>query len=328
MRRRTLLLGAGLNLLTLSTARAQTRGKVPVVGFLGFASEQADRPFLEALRTGLKEHGYVEGQTILLESRHAAGDLTLAAQFIDEMVRKPVDVFVAPGPAATRAIRRATEIPIVAMGLPPMAGNHDLFANLAKPGGSVTGFSYFGEALSAKRIEALREMLPKASVLGILHNTIDPVFREWGVLTEAAVRAQGMQPVRLALRSNSPTEVAELLRSLRSQGGDAVIVVSDFLTATMKDEIIGTSAALGIAVVAEQATFVESGALMLYGADIPDLFRQAAAYVDRIIKGEHPRDLPIQLASKFRLIINLKTARLLSITVPPSLLAQADDVVE
>jgi putative tryptophan/tyrosine transport system substrate-binding protein len=328
MRRRTLLLGAGLNLLTLSTARAQRRGKVPVVGFLGFASEQADRPFLEALRTGLKEHGYVEGQTILLESRHAAGDLTLAAQFIDEMVRKPVDVFVAPGPAATRAIRRATEIPIVAMGLPPMAGNHDLFANLAKPGGSVTGFSYFGEALSAKRIEALREMLPKASVLGFLHNTIDPVFREWGVLTEAAVRAQGMQPVRLALRSNSPTEVAELLRSLRSQGGDAVIVVSDFLTVTLKDEIIGTSAALGIAVVAEQATFVESGALMLYGADIPDLFRQAAAYVDRIIKGEHPRDLPIQLASKFRLIINLKTARLLSITVPPSLLAQADDVVE
>jgi putative tryptophan/tyrosine transport system substrate-binding protein len=328
MRRRALLLGAGLNLLIVSGLGAQSRRKVPVVGFLGFASEQADRPFVEALRTGLKEHGYSEGQTILLESRHAGGDLTLATRYIDEMVRRPVDVFVAPGPAAARAIRRATQIPIVAMGLPPMAGNHDLFADLAKPGGSVTGFSYFGEALSAKRIEALREILPKVAVLGILHNTIDPVFREWGVLTEAAVRSQGMQPVRLGLRSNQPAEVAELLRSLRTQGGEAVIVVSDFLTATMKDEIIGTSAALGIAVVAEQPTFVESGALMMYGTDIPDLFRQAATYVDRIIKGERAGDLPIQLASKFRLIINLRTARLLNITVPNSLLAQTDEVIE
>src|SRR5215216_4900801 len=257
MRRRHVL--ALLAVLPMvSRSRAQTRGRVPVVGFLGFASEQADRPFLNALKQGLKDHGYVEGQTIVLEARHARGDLSLAAQFIDEMVRRPVEVFVAPGPAAARAIQRATPIPIVALGLPPTAGDHDLFASLAKPGGSVTGSSYFGEALSAKRIEVLRGILPKSSVLGILHNVADPVFREWGVQTEATVRAQGMRPVRLGLRSNSPAETMELLRSLREQGGDAVIVISDFLTATMKDEIIRTSAELGIAVIAEQNPLVNA----------------------------------------------------------------------
>ena len=149
-----------------------------------------------------------------------------------------------------------------------------------------------------------------------------------GVQTEATVRAQAMQPVRLGLRSNSPAETTELLRSLRGQGGDAVIVISDFLTATMKDEIIRTSAELGIAVIAEQKPFVDSGALMFYGADIPDLFRQAASYVDRIIRGEHAGDLPIQLATKFQLIINLKTAKVLDITIPPSLLTGADEVIE
>ena len=325
MRRRHILaLLAGLP--ATSRSLAQTRGRIPVVGFLGLASEQADRPLLDAFRQGLKEHRHVEGQTILLEARHANGDLGLAARFLEEMVRRPVDVFVAPGPAIARAIHRATHIPMVALGLPPIAG--DLFVSLAKPGGSVTGFSYFGEALSAKRIEALREILPKSSVLGILHNVSDPMFREWGAQTEATARAQGFLPVRLGLRSSSSAEVTELFRSLRSQGGDAVMVISDFLTVSLKDEIIRISAELGIAVVAEWPAFVQSGALMFYGADIPDLFRQAAGYVDRIVRGEPAGNLPIQLATRFWLIINLKTARMLNITVPPSLLARADEVIE
>jgi putative tryptophan/tyrosine transport system substrate-binding protein len=263
-----------------------------------------------------------------LEARHAGGDLGLAGRFIDEMVRWPVDVFVAPGPAAARAIHRATQIPIVALGLPPTAIDPDLFTSLAKPGGRVTGFSYLGEELSAKRIEVLRELLPTSTVIGILHNVADPVFREWGVQTEASARAQGLQSVRLGLRSSSRDEVRELLRSLRDQGGDAVIVIRDFLTDTMKNEILHTSAELRIAAIAEQMTLLEGGALMFYGADIPDLFRRAAGYVDRIIKGERAGDLPIQLATKFQLIINLKAARALNIVVPPSLLARADEVME
>ncbi|HEX2555483.1 MAG TPA: ABC transporter substrate-binding protein [Microvirga sp.] len=327
MRRRHVL---GLLALSPMATRslAQPRARVPVVGFLGLASEQADRPLVEALRQGLKEQGHVEGQSILLETRHAAGDLNLAARYLDEMVRRPVDVFVAPGPAVIPPIHRASQIPIVALGLPPVAGDRSLFASLARPGGRVTGFSYFGEALSAKRIEALRELLPKSSVLGILHNVVDPVFREWGAQTEAAARAQGFQPLRLGLRSSSPAEPAELLRSLKSQGGDAVIVISDFLTVSLKDEIIRAAADLGVVVVAEWPAFVESGALMFYGADILDLFRQAAGYVDRIVKGEPAGDLPIQLATKFRLVINLKTARAMGLDVPPALLSRADEVIE
>ncbi|MBL0408586.1 ABC transporter substrate-binding protein, partial [Microvirga aerilata] len=322
MRRRDAL--ALLASLTMGTrSLAQTQGRLPVISFLGFASEQADRATLTALRRGLVEQGHVEGQTIVLEARHASGNLDLANRYIHEMIRRPVDVFVAPGPAATRSIRRATQIPIVAIGLPAAAGGHDLFASLARPGGTVTGLSYFGEDLAAKRIEVLREFLPKLSVLGILHNVTDPVFRDWGIQTEASARAQGLRSVRLGLSSPSPDEITKLLRSLQEQGGEAVIVIRDFLTHTMADAIVSTSALLGITVVAEQERLVEAGALMSYGADIPDLSRRAAGYVDRIIKGEKAADLPIQLPTKFELIINLKTAKALGLEVPPTLLAQA-----
>ena len=325
MRRRDAL--ALLAMLATKT-HAFAQVKLPIVGFLGFASEEADRQTLDAFRTGLREHGHIEGQTILLEARHASGDLNRAARFIDEMVRRPVNVFVAPGPAATRSIRRATQIPIVALGLPPTVGDHDLFASLAKPGGSVTGFSYLGEELSAKRIEVVREIVPNSSVIGILHNITDPVYRGGGKQTEASAVAQGLRPIRLGLQSTSPAEVRELIRSLRDQGGDAVIVVSDFLTSTVQDEIIRSSVELRIAVIAERPSFVQAGALLSYGADILDLFRRAAEYVDRIIKGEKAGDLPVQLPTKFSLVINLKTAKALGIVAPDSLLARADELIE
>jgi putative ABC transport system substrate-binding protein len=326
MRRRdTLALFALLPFATRSFA--QSNGRLPIVAFLGFASPEVDRLGLSAFRKGLHDLGHVEGQTILVEARHAAGDMSVAAQYIDEMVRRPVDVFIAPGPAAFRSIHRATQIPVVALGLPP-TGDNDLFTSLARPGGSVTGFSHFGEALSAKRIEVLREVLPNASVIGILHNIADPVFRDWGVQTEASVRDHGLRPVRLGLQSTSPIEVRNHLQSLRDQGGDAVIVVSDFLTHTMTDEIIKTSTRLRISVIAEQARTVEAGALLSYGADVPDLFRQAAAYVDRIIKGEKAGDLPIQTPTKFDLMINMKTAQAYGLKVPAAVLARANEVIE
>jgi putative ABC transport system substrate-binding protein len=275
----------------------------------------------------LQQQGYVEGQSILVEARHAGGDVDVAARLIDELARRPVTVFVAPGPAAARSIHRATKIPVVAVGLPP-SGNDDLYTSLARPGGTVTGFTFFGETLSAKRIEVLREMLPHVRVLGILHNAADPVFRDWGVQTEASAREQGLQPVRLGLRSTSPTEVQDLLRSLRAQGSDVVLVVRDFMTHTAIDEIIRSSADLGLAVVTEQARYVEAGALMSYGPDTSDLFRRAAGYVDRIIKGEKAGDLPIEVPAKYEFAINLRSARARGLDVPLPLLAQADLVVE
>lgn len=252
----------------------------------------------------------------------------MAAEFINEMVRKPVDVFLAPSPVAARTIRRVTQIPIVALGLPPAPGDHNLFASLAKPGGTVTGFSHFGEALAAKRIEAIRVVFPSSSMLGILHNVADPIFPNWGGLTDASAREQGFETVRLGIRTSSPSELADLFHSLRERGGKVVIVVRDFLTYTLENEIIRISTALGIALVAEERRLVEAGALMSYGPDIPDVFRRAAGYVDRIIKGEKPADLPIQLPSKFELAINLRTARTLGVEIPPALLASADIVIE
>lgn len=326
MRRRdALALLAAFPIATRSLG--QTAPDIPVVAFLGFASAEADRTTLMALREGLREQGYVEGQSILVEARHAGGDMDVAARLIDELARRPVKVFIAPGPAAARSIHRVTKIPIVAVGLPP-SGNEDLYTSLARPGGTVTGFTFFGETLSAKRIEVLREMLPNTRVLGILHNAADPVLRDWGVQTEAAAREQGLQPVRLGLRSTSSFEVHDLLRSLRAQGGDAVLVVRDFMTHTAIDEIIRSSANLGLAVMTEQARYVEAGALMSYGPDASDLFRRAAGYVDRIIKGEKAGDLPIEVPAKYEFAINLRSARARGLDVPLPLLAQADVVVE
>ena len=192
----------------------------------------------------------------------------------------------------------------------------------------MTGFSSFGKSLSAKRVEVLRELMPQARVIGVLHNAIDPVFRDWGVQTEAAVRAQGLEPVRLGLRTKSAAELNDLTRSLGARGGHALIVIRDFLTHSLKDEIVSSCTALRIAVIAEQKVLADAGALMSYGPDAPDLFRRAAVYVNRILKGEAPGDLPIEFPTKFEFIINLKAARALGVPVPQAIIARADEVIE
>jgi putative tryptophan/tyrosine transport system substrate-binding protein len=326
MRRRDVI---GLAALTLACrAQAQPLARLPVVGFLGFATAAADQASVEALRQGLRDIGHVEGETILVDPRHADGDLRRAAELIADMVGRPVHVFIAPGPAAARSILKATKIPIVAIGLPPTAAEPDLFASLAKPGGSLTGFSSLGEDLSVKRIELLRELLPAATVVGILHNAADPVFRDWGVQTEISARAQGLKPLRFGLSSSSDGEAAAVLRRLRADGADAVIVIRDFLTHSLTDEIVTTSTKLGMPVLAEQASIAHAGAIMSYGTHFPDLFRRAAAYADRIIKGERPGDLPIQLPTRFELIINMRVVKALGLVMPESLLLQADEVIE
>jgi putative ABC transport system substrate-binding protein len=329
MRRRQLLtavLVAAAMPPSEQVAAQADRGQ-PVVGFLRLGASDMDQTILNSFIMGLRAHGYVEGQNITLDARAAGGDVRVGAKMIEEMARRPVVAFVAPGPAAARLIRSITAIPVVAIGLPP-EGETGLFATLARPGGSVTGFSSFGEELSAKRIEVLRELLPGLSALGILHNVADPVFSRWGAQTEVSAGAQGMRAVRLRLQSARAGEVSELLRSAKSQGAGAVVVIRDFLTVTMRDEIVRCGAEVGLAVIAEERAFVEAGALMSYGPDMLDLFRRAAGYVDRIIRGTSPGNLPIELPTKFELVLNLRTAKSIGLHVPPSLLARADEVIE
>jgi putative ABC transport system substrate-binding protein len=318
-----------LPLLALAplAARAQPR-RVPVVGFMGFASPEGDRLTVEALRQGMRAHGQAEGQTWRLEARHAEGDAARGAVLIREMVALPVDVFIVPGPAAARAVRRATTIPLVAIGLPPVESDPELFASLARPGGSVTGFASFGEEISAKRIELLREIIPALRRIGILHNAADPTFDAWGRLTEASAAAQGLSPHRVPIASRDPAALAAGLGGLRAAGGQALVVVRDFLTSSIIAEIIAAAAREGIAVIGDQARFAEAGALFSYGANLPDLFRRAAGYVVRILRGEKPGELPVQLPTAIEFVVNLRTARALGLTVPHAILARAEEVIE
>jgi len=174
----------------------------------------------------------------------------------------------------------------------------------------------------------LKEALPGLKVIGIMHNVTDPVFRAWGEQTEAAARTLGLKPVRLGLTGDAAAEIGPMIKSLGPQGATALIVIHDFQTTMHEKTIIALGAAERIAVVGEHAGFPAGGAFMSYGADIHDLFRRAATYVDRILKGDKPAELPIQLATKLELIVNAKVAHDLGVTLPPAILARADEVIE
>ena len=323
MKRRDLLCGA---LAWPLAAHGQPR--IPVVGFVGVASAAADATVLEPFRQSLKDRGYVEGRTLRLETRYSDGDIDRAQQQFVELAALPVDVFLAPGPAAARTLARVTRIPVVAIGLPDLESLPGLYASLKRPGGTVTGFSAFGEEMSAKRIQLLKDALPGLKTVGVMHNATDPTFNAWGEQTIEGARRQGLEAIGLGLQVPSKEAVAAAIGRLRADGGTAVIVVRDFMTAKLTDDICALGAAAGIAVVGSQAESAEAGALLSYGPDIADVARLAAGYVDRILKGEKAGDLPIQFATKFDFVVNLKTAKRLGLTFSPVVLARADRVIE
>jgi len=307
---------------------AQT-GEAPVVGFLGLAPRATHIDDLTALRAGLERLGYADGQTIVVEDRYADGEVERFDALIDDVIGRGARVLVVPGLAAALAIReRYPATPVVAVGLPSTVIYPDLFASLHRPGGSVTGFSHFGEDLAIKRVELLREVVPGLTTVAILHNTVDPLYRAWGEKTEEAALQLGLKTIRLGLETPSRDELAGLMQAARKAGARGLLVVRDFLTHTLTGEIVRDAADQRIAIMAEQRQFVDAGALMSYGANMPDLFRRAAAYVDEILKGADPAEMPIQLATEFELVINLQAAQALGLTIPPAVLLRADEVIE
>jgi putative ABC transport system substrate-binding protein len=328
MRRRDFVASAAATALTATHLRAQS-ATPRLVAYLGIASAASDQPFVDALRGGLEDVGYVLGATLELDDHYAGGDVDQFNALIDAVVARGVDVIVVPGMAAAVAVhQRAPQIPMVAIGLPSTVIYPDLFASLHRPGGSLTGFSPFGEDLAAKRVELLKEVVPAMTMVAILHNAIDPLYRSWGEGTEQAARGQGLQTVRLGLTSRSQSELADLMREAKDAGAQGMIVVRDFLTHLLQADIARSVAAMGIATMAEQREFVYAGGLMSYGADVPELFRRAATYVDEILNGANPAEMPIQLATEFELVVNLQTADNLGIEIPPSILLRADEVIE
>ncbi|MGX4770370.1 ABC transporter substrate-binding protein [Bradyrhizobium guangdongense] len=327
MRRRTFL---GILCATagpLDAVFAQQQ-RIPIVGFVGFATPEIDAATLIPFRKAMADLGYVDGRNIIIDAESTGGDVGRGLALIDELVRKHVDVLLSPGPAAARAIVKKTEIPVVAVALPAVQSDPDLFQSLARPGGSLTGFAAFGEEMSAKRIEMLREVVPGLKKLGVMNNATDPTFSAWGMQTMKEAQMAGVEPVRLGLTAASSAAVAEQFEALVAAGGNAMIVIRDYMTAAMQNEICRIGLEAKIAVIGQQGEFARAGALFSYGADIGDLFRRAAGYVDLILRGQKPAAMPIQLPTKFELIINRRTANALGLTIPPTMFVLADEIIE
>lgn len=323
------LLGAAAAWPSAASGQQEPRsGRVPIVAFVGFATPEVDNATLQPFRKAMADLGYVEGRNVVIEARSSGGDIVRGLALLDEFIAKPVDVLLSPGPAAARAIVKKTKIPVVAVALPAVPSDPEMFSSLARPGGSLTGFAAFGEEMSAKRIEMLREILPGLKKLGVMNNATDPTFSAWGAQTMSQAVSAGIEPVRLGLDAATPAAVAEQFRKLAAEGGTAVIIIRDYMTAAMMNEIVRIGAENKMAVIGEQGEFARAGALLSYGADIVDLFRRAAAYVDLILKGQRPAEMPIQLPTKFELVVNLKTARALGLSIPPTVLVLSDEVIE
>ncbi|MEO7152218.1 MAG: ABC transporter substrate-binding protein [Burkholderiaceae bacterium] len=309
--------------------RAVAQTSPPVVCYLALATRESDAASVAAFRAGMRELGHVEGRSYRLVDRYADGNFAQARAMLRELAALPVAVFLSPGAAAARLLLGESQaVAIVSVGLHPRGGQTDLFASLAAPGGRVTGVSNFGEELAAKRVQMLKEAMPRLSKVGVLHNTTDPVFRRWGEETEGELHAQGIAAVvRLGLTSGSPEALQQALRGARASGVQALVVVRDFLTSALYLPICRTSRDLGLATIAEERRYPQAGGLMSYGASDAEQFRRAAFYVDRILKGARPAELPIEQPTRFELVINAATARTLGVTVPPALLLRADEVI-
>jgi putative tryptophan/tyrosine transport system substrate-binding protein len=306
-------------------ARAQQAGKLPTIGFLVSGTPSSHGQWVAAFVQRLRELGWIEGRTIAIEYRWAEGRTERAAEIAAEFVRRKVDVIVTSATASVVAAMQATSvIPIVfaAAGDPVGTG---LVASLARPGGNVTGLSIQQPDVAAKRLELLREVVPGLSRLAILANVGGPAvvldMRE----VQAAARTLGLEVITSEIRRGE--DIVPAFEGLNGRA-DALYVCIDPLVGTHRIRINTLALAARLPTMHGSREFVEAGGLMSYGTNVPDLFRLAADYVDKILRGAKPGDIPVEQPRKFDLIINLTTAKALRLTIPESFLLRADEVIE
>jgi putative ABC transport system substrate-binding protein len=305
-------------------AEAQQAGKVYRIGFLSFAPEPLGPH--AALSAGLRELGYVEGRNIIVERRFAAGDAARLAEFAAELVRLKVDLIVASATPPAQAVQKATTtIPIIFVGVVDPVGAQ-LLSNLARPNANITGLSLFSTELSGKRLELLKEIVPKLSRVAIFSNPANASNPLQVRETEAAAQSLGVQPQLLEVRV--PNDFDRAFEAAVRGRADAVVLLDDPLTFWERTRIAALAAKHRLPAVYGFPESVEAGGLIAFGTSLPDHYRRAATYVDRILKGARPADLPVEQPTKFRLVINIKTAKALGMTIPPSLLLRADQIVK
>ena len=316
-----------LSLLTAPlTSTAQHAAKVPRLGLLIPGSSSAFAPRIEAFRHGLRDLGYVEGRNITIEYRFAEGQDDRLPALVAELIRLQVDIMVTDGEAAILVAQHATTtIPIV------MAVSSDpvgigFVASLARPGGNITGLSFMLTEVSGKRLELLQEAVPKLSHVAVLWDPANPSSTLGFKETQTAAHALGLPLQSLEVRG--PDEFDQAFAAMSREHADALVVLSNPLFFSHRRQLAELAVKHRLPAIFLFREYVEAGGLMAYGANLNAMYRRAAYYVDRILKGTKPADLPVEQPVKFELVINLKTAQALDLTIPPTLLFRADEVIK
>jgi putative ABC transport system substrate-binding protein len=308
-----------------ASAYAQQPKKVPRVGYLSGATFENDKPLVAALRHGLRELGYTEGKDIIIEERYAAGRSDKLAEAATELINLKVDIFVVYGMVAVQALKNITNtIPIVmANAVDPVGAG--LVASLARPGGNITGLSDYHFATITKRLELLKEVVPSASRVSVMFNPANP---------SNPLQVKDLQKVAPSLKvslapveAQAPGDIDHAFNALKKDRPSALLLIGDTLLSANQKRIAEFALVNRIPAGYTLRQFVEAGGLMSYGTNFADMWRRAATYVDKILKGAKPADLPIEQPMKFELIINLKTAKQIGLTIPPNVLARADKVI-
>ena len=308
-------------------ASAQQTAKVPRVGWLSPGSGTSDENFLASFRDGLRELGWVAGQNIAIESRWAEGRFERLPDLAAELVRLKVDVIVASVTQASLAAKHATgTIPIVMVGVGDPLGS-GLVASLARPGGNVTGPSSMLAEASGKQLALLKETVPKASPVAVLWNPANPVWQAAALKeTESAAQALGLRLQLLEARG--PDELEGAFAAMTRERAGALFIPADIIFVRYAQRIADLAASYRLPAMFGFREHVQAGGLMSYAANFGVMFRRAATFVDKILKGAKPGDLPVEQPTKFELVINLKTAKALGLTIPQSLLLRADEVIQ
>jgi putative ABC transport system substrate-binding protein len=307
-------------------AAAQPAAKVWRVGFLGSASPVGNKDRLEAFRRGLRELGYVEGRNVLIEYRWAEGDYSRLPALAKDLVARKPDLIVSTGGRASMvALRDATSsIPVVFLGAEPVTAG--VVLSLGRPGGNFTGMDVFSVELDTKRLALLKEAFPRTSQVVLLWNPENPSGPPQRYRVETAGQTLGVQ-VRLS-EARRPEELETAFAAMARQRPDALLVNADPMYDSQRHRIVELAGKLRLPAIYQWREFTEAGGLMSYGADLPALYRRLPVYVDKIFKGAKPAELPVEQPTKYELVINLKTAKALGLTIAPSVLARADQVIE
>jgi len=325
MNKRLAWLAALILLVSATLVEAQQPTKIPLIGFLSGSFPSTSPARREAFRQGLRELGYVEGKNIVIEQRYADGKFDRLPALAAELVRLKVDIIVTAGPQSTRPAKQATStIPIV-MALDPDPVGNGFVASLARPGGNITGLSSLAPEISGKQLELLKEIVPRLSRVAVFGTSINSGNAQTLREVELAAKAFGVKLQYLDVLS--PKNIETAFRAASKGRADAVLMLPGSVLVLQRAQLADLAAKNRLPAIYPQPDYTEAGGLVYYGANTADLFRRAATYVDKILKGAKPADLPVEQPTKFEFIINLKAAKQIGLTIPPNVLARADKVI-